>query len=92
MKQTFPISKESSSAFKYIGVELQQTSNGINIAQEKYLDKLKEIEVSSSRLKEKTSPITEEERSELRAAHGKLSWLATQTRPDLSYNFSTAQY
>ena len=86
LKQTFPISKESSSAFKYIGVELQQTSNGINIAQEKYLDKLKEIEVSSSRLKEKTSPITEEERSELRAAHGKLSWLATQTRPDLSYD------
>ena len=86
LKETFHISKEHASRFKYIGVELQQNSKGIYIAQKKYLDKLQEIEISSSRAKEKQSPITEDERSELRAAHGQLNWLSTQTRPDLAYD------
>lgn len=86
LKETFHISKESVSRFKYIGVELQQTKQGIYISQKEYLNKLQEIEISSSRAKERHSPISEEERSQLRAAHGQLNWLATQTRPDLAYD------
>ena len=86
LKETFKISKEDKSNFKYIGIELQQSSNGIYATQEKYLDKLQEIEISSSRYEEKGSPINDDERSKLRSCIGQLSWLATRTRPDLSYD------
>ena len=86
LKETFHISKENNSIFKYLGVDLQQTHNGIYISQKKYLDKLQEIEISSSRSKEKQAPITEDERDQLRSTHGKINWLATQTRPDLAYD------
>lgn len=85
LKQTFRISKENAAMFTYIGIELQKTNEGIYVSQKKYLEDLKEIEIETNRRKEKQSPITEVERQELRSAIGKLNWLATQTRPDLSY-------
>ena len=86
LKKAFKISKECSSAFKYIGLELQQTENGIYVGQEKYLEELQEIGITATRAAEKSTPISEEERTKLRSVHGKLSWLAIQTRPDLAYD------
>ena len=86
LKQKFKISKECKSVFKYIGLDLQQTQNGIYVAQDKYLEELQEVAITANRAKEKTSPINEEEYSKLRSVHGKLSWLAGQTRPDLAYD------
>ena len=60
LKQTFRISTENAAMFTYIGIELQKTNEGVYMAQQKYLEDLKEIEISSSRRKEKESPITAE--------------------------------
>ena len=86
LKETFKISSENSNAFKYIGIELEQGRNGIYYSQVTYLDKLQEIAIEPDRLANKESPVNEEEREKLRSAIGKLNWLATQTRPDLSYD------
>ena len=86
LKQTFTISTENAASFTYVGIELQKTDEGIYVAQKKYLEELTEIEIHSDRRKEKESPINEDERKLLRSAIGKLNWLATQTRPDLSYD------
>ena len=86
LKLKFKISKECTTAFKYIGLEIQQTQNGIYVAQEKYLDELQEIAITPDRAKQKESPINEDEYSKLRSVHGKLGWLALQTRPDLSFD------
>ena len=86
MKQTFKISKESATAFKYLGVEMKQINNGIYVAQKKYLDELQEIVIQPQRYKQKHLPINDEERTQLRSSIGQLNWLATQTRPDLSFD------
>ena len=86
LKQTFRISKEvNSTAFKYVGIQLQQGNDGIYVSQNEYLNDLTEIKIKETRCSEKNSPINDEERTELRAVIGQLNWLATQTRPDLSY-------
>ena len=86
LKTTFRISKEESSEFKYLGVHLRQTNNGIYGHLNNYSQSLVEIEIQSDRLKEKDSPLSREESDLLRSVIGKLNWLATQTRPDLSFD------
>ena len=65
---------------------MKETNNGIYVEQQKYMEDLKELEIMSTRSREKDSPINEDERETLRSVIGKLNWLATQTRPDLSYD------
>jgi hypothetical protein len=65
---------------------LKRTNNGIYATQQKYTEGLQELEIQPTRFKEKDSPINDDEREMLRSVIGKLSWLATQTRPDLSYD------
>ena len=86
LKQTFQISTEETTMFKYLGVHLKRTNNGIYATQQKYTEGLQELEIQPTRFKEKDSPINDDEREMLRSVIGKLSWLATQTRPDLSYD------
>ena len=86
LKETFKISKEESSEFKYLGVNLKQTREGIYGHLNNYSQSLVEIEIESCRLKEKESPLNREETDLLRSVIGKLNWLATQTRPDLSFD------
>ena len=85
LKQTFKVSTENAESFTYIGIELHRNPQGIYVKQKKYLDDLEEIIIKSDRRKQKESPITEDERDLLRSVIGKLNWLATHTRPDLSY-------
>ena len=87
LRQTFKIGTEKTTMFKYLGVDLKRTDSGIYATQQRYMDNLQEeIDITSTRSKEKDSPINDEEREKLRSAIGKLSWLATQTRPDLAYD------
>ena len=86
MKSTFKISKEDSDAFKYLGIELQHTKNGIYVSLHHYSQELKEIDLSPERRKARNSTLTENETTQLRSAVGKLNWLAGQSRPDLSFD------
>ena len=86
LKQVFRISREGECNLKYLGLEIQQSESGLYVAQKKYLEKLQEIDIKANRRVDKQSSITEDEREELRSVIGKLNWLATQTRPDLSYD------
>ena len=88
MKTTFSISEENSTAFKYVGIEIFQDSAGIYINQRKYTNELKEINIEVSKRDQPDLSLNENEKKELRSVIGKLNWLATQTRPDLSYNVS----
>ena len=89
IKATFSISAESSSAFRYLGIDLYQDEKGIYATQNKFTMELKEIEINASRKRETNLPLTEKEKTDLRSAIGQLNWLATQTRPDLSYSVSS---
>ena len=59
--------------------------------QEAYLQQVEEISLDPQRAKQGTSPVTEAERSELRALLGALQWLVTQSRPDASVDVNLIQ-
>jgi hypothetical protein len=54
----------------------------IEQSQAEYLATLSEIEMRRERKDQLTSPVTDSERTQLRALLGGLQWLVTQTRVD----------
>ena len=80
----FKIKSEEVSEFQYIGLSIKESKDIIKIGQNEYVKKLKCIPVEGSRnLRE---AISTTEVTETRQLIGQLNWLATQTRPDLSYD------
>ena len=86
IKDVFKISSENSSLFKYLGLDIQQTQNGVIINQNKYAKDIEEILIDPKRLSNINSPLNEAEKTALRSAIGSLNWLVLQTRPDLAYD------
>ena len=90
VKSIFPISAEDSVTFRYVGKDIYQDSKGIYVNQLKFVDEdLQEIDVNKIKKKDYEQPLNKEEQIALRSAIGKLNWVATQTRPDISYGVST---
>ena len=85
MKHTFKISKENSTAFKYLGIEVFKDDNGIYLSQVKYAKELKEIILDKAHSNDKNRQVTKEEKTKLRSVIGRLNWLSTITRPDIAY-------
>ena len=67
--------------FKQCGVTVTQSEDFCEIVQdqEEYLQGLAEISIKPERAKQPGSPVTEHERSELRALLGGLQWLTAET-------------
>ena len=67
--------------FKQCGVLIEQNAdNSITQDQDEYLATLMEIEISKERAAQPNSPVTEKERTQLRALLGGEQWLVTQTQ------------
>ena len=88
LRATFRISSEERSAFKYIGLEVTHDENGVFLSQKKYVAEIEEITMEKHRKCNTNVLLNVEERQALRSLIGKLNWLSTQTRPDLSYSVS----
>ena len=81
----FKIKSEEVAEFQYIGLNIKN-SNNVKLGQNECKKKLKCIPVEGSRnLKNRISAT---EVTKTRQLIGQLNWLATQTRPDLSYDIS----
>ena len=65
--------------FTQCGVQIESTPEGFLLSQPRYLDSLAEIPLCSARKKQKSSPTTDREKSQLRALLGGLSWYSQQT-------------
>ena len=69
--------------FKQCGINIIQNADGsITQSQAEYLATLTEIEIRSDRKQQLNAPVTEGERTQLRALLGGMQWLVTQTRVD----------
>jgi hypothetical protein len=70
----------------FLGKQIQQLPDfSITVDQKRYLEiSLKSVELEPGRRRAKYSRCTKKEESDLRGAIGVLSWLAKETRPDLS--------
>ena len=84
LRSTFMFGNESSSAFKYIGIEIQQHPDfSITMSQRNYASSLKQLGIPTSGSKSITLS-----GSDLEAFHtkvGQLNWLANVCRPDISF-------
>ena len=72
--------------FKYVGQEVKQTHSEITIDQQQYIDDLSTTEIPV--YQHKSDVLGGKEKRELKAIAGQINWIATQTRPDLTYDAS----
>ena len=85
LKSEFKIGSQESGAFKYVGLNIKQTEEGIVMNQTSYLNSVQPIEAPKKSTI--TSDILDKMHSDnLRSTIGQLNWLGTQTRPDCSYD------
>ena len=82
----YKVGKRMIDNFRYVGLNVAQDRKNVNVNQEEYAAEIKEIPISHSRKSDRTSSLNKHEIQGLRATAGQLNWLATQTRPDLSYD------
>lgn len=81
----FKWSEWEEGSFVQCGVLVEAQPDGsFKLSQEKYVDKISELQINSSRRKDKHSHTTEKEKGQLRAALGSLSWHAQQVAPHIS--------
>ena len=67
---------------EYLGAEIETDPDGnLKHHQSKYLAKLHPITIPNDRLSDPSAPVTEKERTGLRALLGGLQWVATQSSP-----------
>ena len=87
LSEMFLIGSSASKAFKYIGLNIGEQSDGTTqVDQFDYAHTLKPIEISHQRSRNKLSELSEKEKGEYRAILGQLNWIATQTRPDIAFD------
>ena len=84
LKKIFKVNTHDYGSFKYVGLEVCQNSEGIQVNQDAYIDTIMPIDISPSRRKEKLNVLSQEERKDLRRLSGQMLWVSSQTRPDSS--------
>ena len=85
MHKLFLIGSSTSDTFKYVGLNLLTTTQGITVDQYKYASTLSPIKISHQRSALKNSLLSDREKTNFRCLLGQLNWLSTQTRPDLAF-------
>ena len=70
--------------FVYCGHRIIQQGSRLTLDQRDFAKEVPSLVISPERKKQNSQPVTDIERKEIRAAAGKLGWLARTTRPDLN--------
>lgn len=78
LKKKFLIGAECNTAFKYLGLNLDQRKDAIYVNQLKYIDDLKFVDEKLRRSKEEIKNV-------LQSIVGQLLWVTTNSRPDCSF-------
>ena len=82
----YRVGKRTDTIFKYVGLNIKQNKNGsIDVNQNEYATELEEVPLSKNRKGDRKSPLNSSETKALKSVAGQLNWLATQTRPDISF-------
>ena len=84
LRISLTIGSEESSGMKYLGLFIEESDDSIYFHSNDYARSLEEIPTIN--LGEKDRELNPVEKTKLRQVSGQLNWLATQSRPDLSYD------
>lgn len=82
LRTRFLPGKIESGSFKYIGFDITQSVQGIEMRQDEYVRKMACPSIPASRASDKDSPLNAEESTQLRSMVGALNWAVQGTRPD----------
>ena len=85
VKKIFQVSSHQLSSFKFLGVNVNQTSQGITVDQNQYIPSIDPIKIVPNRSSMNNVELSHDEKSELKRLSGQMLWVSSQTRPDLSY-------
>ena len=86
IRKSFKVKSEEHVNFRYVGLDIFQRDNGLLLEQENYVQSMSPISFDIKRCNE--DKLTKSEITEVRRRIGQLNWMATQTRPDISYDIS----
>ena len=81
----FQVGKMEARKFKYVGFEVDQNNQEIQINQNKYVEEIELPKLTAERKRETEEPLTGKENTELRALIGALNWASRGTRPDIAF-------
>lgn len=88
LKSIFRVGHEAHDSFSYVGVDFVTTNKKGQIHQETYIQYMQPLHVMPSRAVEQDSPLSEEEKDQLRSKTGQILWVARQSRPDVMFDAS----
>ena len=73
--------------YVYLGLNIQQYQNySVSVDQISYINNIDCVEMDAKRKADKNDMLTDTETKKYRTLIGQLSWIACQTRPDLSFD------
>ena len=93
LRTRFPFRKWRSGTGEFLGTIYEQhpETKENSFGQKEYAEHIRPIKIDKERAKRPWLPASPQEISALRAVNGALSWLSTQTRPELSVQTSQSQ-
>ena len=83
IREKFLVSREETETFKYLGLQISHTVNGIEIHQKDYAKEIEAIGIDNPSQKDRV--LLPHKTQQLRRIAGQLNWVSTQTRPDMAY-------
>ena len=86
IRKVFMRKSEDSTYFRYLGLDISQNKDAIVIKQDEYVKSVDMIPTKTDY--NFSTELSDEELKLCRSSIGKLNWLATQTRPDISHEIS----
>merc|ERR1711984_14279 len=81
IKKHLDVSKVEDGRFRFTGIDIEQVDGRIELSMDEYADSLEDILIREDKASE---PLDRDEMRTLRKYVGKLSWLASNARPDLA--------
>ena len=88
LKKVLKVSNKATTAFRYVGVDLEQSSGCIHMKQNVYIQAIKPIIVEKLESTEPRRPATSREHKDFQSLVGQFNWTVTMTRPDMAFTCS----
>jgi len=90
LMEKFRIGTVSKTAFRFLGMNVEQHVDGITVDQNLFIDKVDKMELSKNKRNKllkllNISKLNEVDVSNMRRVLGQLNWVSGKTRPDLSF-------
>ena len=86
LTEKFSAGKIKTTAFTYLGFEIEQKKPGIILQHCRYIDEISEVKVSQDRASYKRDNLTDREQTTLRKVVGRINWVTQGSRPDMAFD------